>query len=80
MSRFDKTFFDRFIAAKKIGNVFLGRKNQCFLTDLMGFLILIPFTRKIFFKLAFKNKSMNNIKKENETIDGEIIENKKDET
>ena len=51
-----------------------------FLTDLIGFLILIPFTRKIFFKLAFKNKSMNNIKKENETIDGEIIENKKDET
>ncbi len=51
-----------------------------FLTDLIGFFLLIPFTRKIFFKLAFKNKSMTNIKKENDTIDGEVIDNKKDDT
>ncbi|MDC3156968.1 FxsA family protein [Candidatus Pelagibacter bacterium] len=50
-----------------------------FLTDLIGFFLLIPFTRKIFFKLAFKNKSMTNIKKENDTIDGEVIDNKKDD-
>ena len=51
-----------------------------FLTDLIGFFLLIPFTRKIFFKLAFKNKSMTNIKKENDAIDGEVIDNKKDDT
>tara|TARA_B100000886_G_scaffold197845_1_gene136355 strand:+ start:31 stop:450 length:420 start_codon:yes stop_codon:yes gene_type:complete len=51
-----------------------------FLTDLIGFFLLIPFTRKILFKLAFKNKSMTNIKKENDTIDGEVIDNKKDDT
>ena len=51
-----------------------------FLTDLIGFLLLIPFTRKIFFKLTFKNKPMTDIKKENDTIDGEIIDNKKDDS
>ena len=51
-----------------------------FFTDLIGFLLLIPFTRKIFFKLAFKNKPMPDIKKENNTIDGEIVDNKKDDT
>ena len=51
-----------------------------FFTDLIGFLLLIPFTRKIFFKLAFKNKPMTDIKKQNDTIDGEIIDNKKDES
>ena len=51
-----------------------------FFSDLIGFLLLIPFTRKIFFKLAFKNKPMTDIKEENDTIDGEVIDNKKDET
>ena len=51
-----------------------------FLTDLIGFLLLIPFTRKIFFKLAFKNKPMTDIKKQSDTIDGEIIDNKKDDS
>ena len=51
-----------------------------FFTDTIGFLLLIPFTRKIFFKLAFKNKPMTNIKKESDTIDGEVIDNKKDDT
>ena len=51
-----------------------------FFTDSIGFLLLIPFTRKIFFKLAFKNKPMTNIKKEGDTIDGEIIDNKKDDS
>ena len=50
-----------------------------FFTDFIGFLLLIPFTRKIFFKLAFKKKTMTDIKKKNDTIDGEIIDNKKDE-
>ena len=51
-----------------------------FFTDLIGFLLLIPFTRKIFFKLAFRNKSKTDIKKENDIIDGEVIDNKKDES
>ena len=50
-----------------------------FFTDLIGFLLLIPFTRKILFKLVFKNKPMTNIKKESDTIDGEVIDNKKDD-
>ena len=50
-----------------------------FFTDLIGFLLLIPFTRNIFFKLAFKNKPMSDSKKDNSTIDGDIIDNKKDD-
>ena len=50
-----------------------------FFTDTIGFLLLIPFTRKIFFKIAFKNKPVTNIKKESDTIDGEVIDNKKDD-
>ena len=51
-----------------------------FFSDLIGFFLLIPFTRKILFKLAFKNKSMTNIKKQSDTIDGEVIDNKKNDT
>ena len=51
-----------------------------FFSDLIGFLLLIPFTRKIFFKLAFKNKPTADINKENDTIDGEVIDNKKDDS
>ena len=51
-----------------------------FFTDLIGFLLLIPFTRKIFFRIAFKNKPVTDIKKENDIIDGEVIDNKKDES
>ncbi len=51
-----------------------------FFTDTIGFLLLIPFTRKIFFKIAFKNKPVTNIKKESDTIDGEVIDNKKDDS
>ena len=40
-----------------------------FLTDLIGFLILIPFSRNIILKTLFKNK----------TIDGEIVNKEKDE-
>ena len=51
-----------------------------FFTDFIGFLLLIPFTRKIFFRLAFKNKAKTDIKKENNIIDGEVIDNKKDDS
>ena len=50
-----------------------------FFTDLIGFLLLIPFTRKILFNLTLRKKTKNNSKSQNKTIDGEIIENNKDE-
>ena len=49
-----------------------------FLTDFIGFLLLIPFTRRILLNLTIRKKKMNN-KSQDKTIDGEIIENKKDE-
>ena len=48
-----------------------------FFTDFIGFLLLIPFTRKILFNLALRKKLKNDIKSQNRTIDGEIIDNKK---
>ncbi len=50
-----------------------------FFTDFIGFFLLIPFTRNIFFALTLKNKHKSESKKESKTIDGEIIDNKKDE-
>ncbi len=51
-----------------------------FFTDFLGFLLLIPFTRKILFNLALKKKPKNGYKSESKIIDGEIIDNnKKDE-
>ncbi len=50
-----------------------------FFTDFIGFLLLIPFTRKILFNLALRKKLKSDIKSQNKTIDGEIIDNKKDE-
>jgi len=47
-----------------------------FVTDAVGFLLLIPFTRKIIIKLFIGKKK---IRENKETIDGEIIEDKKDE-
>ena len=48
-----------------------------FFTDFLGFLLLIPFTRKIIFSIALKNKVKKDSKEE--TIDGEIVDKKKDE-
>ena len=50
-----------------------------FFTDFIGFLLLVPYTRKILFNLALRKKTKNDIKSQNKTIDGEIIENNKDE-
>jgi UPF0716 protein FxsA len=51
-----------------------------FFTDLVGFLLLIPLSRKVLFKILFKKKDKINLKTENEIIDGEIVEKDKDET
>ena len=51
-----------------------------FLTDLVGFILLVPFTRKILFKVILKNKSTLDEEKEKiDTIDGEIVKKDKDE-
>ena len=51
-----------------------------FFSDIIGFLLLIPLTRKILFKIILKNKSSakKNVST-NMTIDGEIIKKDKDE-
>ena len=51
-----------------------------FFTDLIGFFLLIPVTRNFILKTVFKNStSINNVKKSNNTIDGEIVNKDKDE-
>ncbi len=50
-----------------------------FFTDFVGFLLLIPFTRKIVFTLFVKNKNNVDINNKDKTIDGEIVDKKKDE-
>ena len=49
-----------------------------FLTDFVGFLLLIPLQEK-FFSLAFKKDYKTKEKNDDKIIDGEIIDNKKDE-
>jgi UPF0716 protein FxsA len=51
-----------------------------FFTDLFGFLLLVPITRRYLFNLAFKKKREAETNKNNETIDVEIIEDNKDDT
>ncbi len=51
-----------------------------FFTDIFGFILLIPLTRLILFKLLFKNKIKPSTKTKNKTIEAEIIDNKKDDT
>ena len=48
-----------------------------FITDAFGFLLLIPFTRKIIIK-SFMTKKNISIKKTEEYIDGEIVDKDKD--
>ena len=49
-----------------------------FFTDFIGFFLLIPFTRRILFALVLKNQEKTS-PKHNDTIDGEIIDHKKDD-
>jgi len=50
-----------------------------FVSDTIGFLLLIPFTRKFLINLWMKNKYNNKVYKNNEnTIDAEIIEEEKE--
>jgi len=49
-----------------------------FVSDTIGFLFLIPFTRKIVINFWLKNKYQKNTKDSDEIIDAEILEEKKD--
>ena len=49
-----------------------------FISDTIGFLFLVPFTRKIIINLWLKNKYKNTAKSESDIIDAEIIEEKKE--
>ena len=50
-----------------------------FISDAVGFLLLIPFTRKIVINFLLKNKYHDNSRKEKgEIIDAEIIEKDKE--
>ena len=50
-----------------------------FFTDFLGFLLLIPLTRKFFFKFWIKNKKFEETKLRNKVIDGEVVDKDKDE-
>ena len=50
-----------------------------FFTDVIGFLLLIPFTRKILFRFIIKDKTKTSNESQNKIIDGVIVDNKKDE-
>ena len=49
-----------------------------FFTDFLGFMLLIPLTRNFIFSIFFKRK-LKQEENHNKTIDGEIIDQKKDE-
>ena len=50
-----------------------------FFTDTIGFLLLIPFTRKIIIKILIKKNYTPHKQPADKTLDGEIVEDKKDE-
>ena len=50
-----------------------------FFTDTIGFLLLIPFSRRMIIKLFISKEKIEEEVKKNKTIDGEIIKKDKDE-
>tara|TARA_B100000579_G_C22125311_1_gene529433 strand:- start:91 stop:510 length:420 start_codon:yes stop_codon:yes gene_type:complete len=50
-----------------------------FFTDTIGFLLLIPFTRRFLISLFVRKNKIQTEKENKQTLDGEIIEDKKDE-
>ena len=49
-----------------------------FISDLIGFSLLVPITRKIIISFWLRNNHSKNIKSSEEIIDAEIIDEKKD--
>ena len=50
-----------------------------FFTDTIGFLLLTPYTRKFLINFFITKSKIKQHKETNDTLDGEIIEDKKDE-
>ena len=50
-----------------------------FFTDFIGFLLLIPLTRKILFYVSLKNKKNSETNNQKQVIDVEVVDNKKDD-
>ena len=65
------------ISGASIGVAVIMLITPGFITDTLGFILLIPFTRKIIIK-SFMTKKNISIKKTEEYIDGEIVDKDKD--
>ena len=50
-----------------------------FFTDTIGFILLVPYSRKILINFFIRRSKISTSQKNNKTLDGEIIEDKKDE-
>jgi UPF0716 protein FxsA len=50
-----------------------------FFTDTLGFILLVPFSRNIIIKQFIRKNYVKSKEKESSTLDGEIIEDNKDE-
>ena len=48
-----------------------------FFTDFLGFMLLVPITRKIIISFFVKKRGINTNLKDSKTLDGEIVEDKK---
>ena len=77
----NKILIDEMISGASIAIAALLLIIPGFLTDTMGFLLLIPFTRKILISFFIKKKTTSKNQEDINILDGEIIEdkNKKDE-
>ena len=77
----NKILIDEMISGASIAIAALLLIIPGFLTDTMGFLLLIPFTRKILISFFIKKEAISKNQEDISTLDGEIIEdkNKKDE-
>ena len=76
----NKTPFYELISGASIAFASLLLIVPAFFTDFIGFLLLVPTTRNIMFKILLRKKNDSDKKtNKNKTIDGEIIDKKSDE-
>ncbi len=76
----NKTPFYELISGASIAFASLLLIVPGFLTDFIGFILLVPTTRNIVFKILLRKKNDSDKKtNKNKTIDGEIIDKKSDE-
>ena len=75
----NKILIDEMISGASIAIAALLLIIPGFFTDTIGFLLLIPFTRKILISFLVRKKNISSVQEDKETLDGEVIEDKKDE-